>query len=355
MSFTRLLENLYAATAPVPAVASGRVLVPSEIESTGASIAALQLPSGMIPWFEGGHCDPWNHVETAMALDLSGFSDEAFAALCWLEALQHDDGSWYQYYLSDTEIEDDKFDANTIAYIATGVWCRYLIHRDVAELERFWPMVSSAVDWVLELQTERGDIIWARHSDGSPFDFSLLTGSCSIFDSLRAACQIAVVLDTSESLSACRRWSQARERLRDAIAMSVLDNEPVFEPKDRWAMDWYYPVLSGAVTGLDAIGQLAGGYDRFVIAGKGVRCVSDQDWVTSAETSEAAMAYWVCGQVDIARDLFLWAQVNRHDSGAYYTGYACPEKVYYPDGQLSSYTAAAVILCWSVMGATFSS
>ena len=27
----------------------------------------------MIPWFPGGHCDPWNHVETTMALDVAGF------------------------------------------------------------------------------------------------------------------------------------------------------------------------------------------------------------------------------------------------------------------------------------------
>ena len=26
----------------------------------------------MIPWFPGGHCDPWNHVESAMALDVAG-------------------------------------------------------------------------------------------------------------------------------------------------------------------------------------------------------------------------------------------------------------------------------------------
>ena len=31
-------------------------------------IAEVQRPDGMIPWFEGGHCDPWNHVESAMAL-----------------------------------------------------------------------------------------------------------------------------------------------------------------------------------------------------------------------------------------------------------------------------------------------
>ena len=35
----------------------------------------------MIPWFEGGHCDPWNHVEAAMALSVGGFHDEADAGV----------------------------------------------------------------------------------------------------------------------------------------------------------------------------------------------------------------------------------------------------------------------------------
>ena len=38
-----------------------------EVVATAASIAAVQRHDGMIPWFEGGHCDPWNHVEAAMA------------------------------------------------------------------------------------------------------------------------------------------------------------------------------------------------------------------------------------------------------------------------------------------------
>ena len=53
------------------------IITHDELMETARSIASLQLPNGMIPWFEGGHCDPWNHVETAMALDVMGFHDEA--------------------------------------------------------------------------------------------------------------------------------------------------------------------------------------------------------------------------------------------------------------------------------------
>ena len=47
---------------------------------TARHLASLQLPSGQIPWFVGGHCDPWNHVECAMALTITGHHDEARAA-----------------------------------------------------------------------------------------------------------------------------------------------------------------------------------------------------------------------------------------------------------------------------------
>ena len=55
----------------------------------------------MIPWFEGGHCDPWNHVEAAMALTVCGLVDEAIAAYRWLVDRQLPDGSWFNYYRRD--------------------------------------------------------------------------------------------------------------------------------------------------------------------------------------------------------------------------------------------------------------
>src|SRR5204863_3456042 len=59
------------------------VITADEILASAATIAALQLPSGMIPWNPGGHFDPWNHVETAMALDVAGFHAAAAQAYRW--------------------------------------------------------------------------------------------------------------------------------------------------------------------------------------------------------------------------------------------------------------------------------
>ncbi len=86
----------------------------AKIRETGESIADLQLPSGMIPWFPNGHADPWNHIEAAMALDVAGLHDEAESAYQWLADIQLENGSWHNYYL-ENKIEQHIF-TDTIYY-----------------------------------------------------------------------------------------------------------------------------------------------------------------------------------------------------------------------------------------------
>jgi len=126
------------------------LITADQIRVTAAHIADWQLPSGMIPWFPGGHADPWNHIEAAMALAIGEHRAEAEAAYQWLVDCQRPDGSWHQYYL-EHEIEQDKLDANVIAYIATGVWHHFLLYRDPGFIESMWPVVDQAIRFVLDL------------------------------------------------------------------------------------------------------------------------------------------------------------------------------------------------------------
>jgi GH15 family glucan-1,4-alpha-glucosidase len=157
----------------LPAV--DEAITAGEVVATAEAIAALQLPTGMIPWYPGGHCDPWNHVETAMALAVAGLTGPAERAYQWLADAQRADGSWHAYYLAHG-VEDAKLDTNVTAYVAAGVWHHWLLTRDRGFLDEMWPVVQRAIDWVLELQTPRGEIIWARHVDGHPWSYALLTG-----------------------------------------------------------------------------------------------------------------------------------------------------------------------------------
>lgn len=310
------------------------VLTQADVAKTAATIAEWQLPNGMIEWVPGGHADPWNHVEAVMALATCGLVAEAELGYQWLYDLQRPDGSWHNYYLGDG-IEDSKLDANCVAYIAAGIWHHWLVTQDRGFVETYWPVVDKATEFVLDLQTKRGEVIWARHQDGRPWSYALLTGSSSISHSLRCASWLAELLGHERP-----HWVTGRDRLVNVIA-----NEPTaFEPKERWAMDWYYPVLTGAVTGEAAVAMLADKWDTFIMANKGVRCVSDRPWVTAAETCECVIAHLAAGEQQKANDLFRWAHALRDDEGRYFTGLVFPELVYYPDMERSTYTAAAVVL-----------
>ena len=83
-----------------------------------------------------------------------------------------------------------------------------------------------------------------------------------------------------------KRWESSYMKLANVI-QTVPE---AFAPKNRWAMDWYYPVLSGVVTGEMGKRHLAKKIATFELQGKGIRCVSDRPWITTAETCECAMA-----------------------------------------------------------------
>ena len=321
--------------------------VPSadELQETAASIAALQLPSGMIQWYPGGHADPWNHVETAMALSVAGRWHEAELAYQWLIDTQLPDGSWHNYYRPDGSIEDHKLDTNVIAYIATGIWHHWKASGDRNFVDHAWPTVQRAIDFVLELQTPRGEIIWARHTNGRPWTYALLTGSSSICLSLRCAVALAQLVGDDRP-----EWELSAVNLAE-----VIRTQPnAFEPKTRWAMDWYYPVLANVVTGSAAHERLAAKWDEFVMPGKGVRCVNNEPWVTASETAECVMAYAAAGLTNIASDLLGWTRAHRQTDGRYLTGLVYPDIISFPDNECSAYTAAAVILAADLLSRTSS-
>lgn len=311
------------------------ILSVSDLEVTVDTIASVQVPNGMIPWFPGGHADPWNHVEAAMALALGGHVDAAERAYHWLARTQHDDGSWCSYYIGDA-VEDARRDTNVSAYIATGLWFHTLVSGDNTLLRELWPVLEGAIEFVCRLQWEGGELCWSLEpSDLSPGRFALLTGSSSAYFSLRCAVAAAEHLG-------CERpdWELSAGRLAHAIA----HRPEAFADKHQWAMDWYYPVLSGAVQGPDARSRLGERLAEFSMDRLGIRCISDHPWVTAAETAECVMALDAAGLVKPAWELFDWAQHLRHEDGSYWTGCVYPQATSFPAGERSTYSAAAIVL-----------
>jgi hypothetical protein len=309
------------------------VLSSAQLAATVNRIAQVQCPSGMIPWYPGGQGDPWNHVEGAMALDVGGRHAEAERAYGWLATTQEADGSWFNLYRGGAV--DRRRDTNACAYVATGTWHHYLATADRGFLEAMFDVVEAATGFVLRLQQAGGEVLWCLEPDGSDGRYALLTASSSIYLSLRCAIAAAEALGRPRP-----EWELAAGHLAHAIA----HRPHAFEPKQRFAMDWYYPVLCGAIGGSAARARLREGWATFVMDRLGVRCVSDRPWVTSAETAECSLAHGACGLDDEAALLLAWAEHLRAPDGSYWTGCVHPEAVHFPGGERSTYSAAAIVI-----------
>ncbi|MBI4883671.1 MAG: prenyltransferase, partial [Actinobacteria bacterium] len=178
-------------------------------------------------------------------------------------------------------------------------------------------------------------ILWARTDEATPWDYALLTGSSSISHALRCGAQLAELTNEPRP-----DWAAAGLLLADMVAT----RPDAFEPKDRWAMDWYYPVLAGALTGEEAKARLADGWPAFAMEGTGIRCVNDEPWITASETAECAIAHAAIGDLSTATDLLEWTRPHRRADGSYDTGIVYPSLIRFPADETSAYTGAAVIL-----------
>lgn len=306
---------------------------PSDIAATAAAIERVQLPDGSIPWHRGAHLDPWNMVEAAMGLDAAHRHDAARAAYRWLIARQRPDGAWAASY-RDGAVEDATLDTNFCAYLATGAWHHYLAAGDLDVLAEWWPAIDRAMGFVLRMQLASGAIAWARDADYRPWPAGLVTGSACIHLSLGCALEAAAALGIERL-----EWELARSALGDAVATGA----GPFERKDRFSMDWYYPVLGGVLSGAAAQEALCARWDEFVLEGRGARCVSDRPWVTTGETCELALALDAAGMSAEAAAVFDWVHHLRAESGDYWTGATWPEDVVWPR-ETTTWGAGSVLL-----------
>ncbi|MDJ1138439.1 prenyltransferase/squalene oxidase repeat-containing protein [Streptomyces iconiensis] len=318
------------------------VLTVEQAETTVAGIAAVQREDGAIPWFRGHHLDPWDHVEAAMALDAAGEHARAEAAYRWLARHQLPDGSWYAAY-DDGEADaptDTARESNFCAYPAVGIWHHYLSTGDDAFLDSVWPMVVAAVEFVLRLQQPGGQIGWKREADGTARTDALLTGSSSVYQALRCALAIAEHREEPQP-----DWELAAGWLGHAIR----SHPERFLDKSRYSMDWYYPVLGGALRGAAAKERIESGWDAFVVPGLGVRCVLPNPWVTGGESAELALALWAVGESDRALDILKWIQRLRADDGMYWTGYVFDDDAVWPV-ERTAWTAGSLLLAVAALG-----
>jgi hypothetical protein len=309
------------------------------IEELATFIASIQKENGEIPWSIGGKTDPWDHVESAMGLSVAGYLREAQRAYDWMVESQLEDGSWWAAYRDGVPIDRTK-DTNLSSYIAVGVYHYYLITKDISFLERMWPTVKAAINYAISLQASTGEVYWAKNAKGVVDYMALLTGSSSIYMSIKCALAVAAQLGKKKL-----DWEKAFKKLGCAIKKRPNLFNMI---KSRYSMDWYYPVLCGAMTEADARKRIEKYWHKFVVPDWGVRCVSDRPWATMAETSELILTLTAIGEYEKAGIIFSWLGDKKYADGSYWMGVTFPDGVIWPE-EKTSWTAAAVLLAYDAL------
>jgi hypothetical protein len=312
-----------------------------------ARILEVQRSDGLIPWFEQGPWDSWNHAECVMALGVAGEHEAARAGLDALANAQRADGGFLSEYGNALPMADhvtiarvpaaQVLDTNFTAYVATALE-HYRLLYGTREARAWWPMAIRAIDHVLDHQHEHGDISWCAEAHGTGIDDALLAGNASIHASLGHALDLARAFRDPQP-----RWQEAYARLGEAIRTRPGRFGRSQQERGYHAMDWYYPVLAGVLDGEAGRARLRAEWHRFVEPELGCRCVAHEPWVTVAESCELVMAALRCGMDDEAARLLELIEGRRDESGAFWMGWQFVEAIDWP-AEKPSWTQAAYVL-----------
>ena len=300
-------------------------------------ILEVQNQDGSIPWEKGKKLDPWDHIEAAMGLSIAGNKVEAEKAFIWLSDNQLDDGSWYSEYIESVP-QTKRRETNFSAYLATGLFHYFLIFEDKKFLERLFPSLEKAMDFVISSQTSKGDIYWAKEEGIEILDDSLITGSSSIYKSLE--CAIAIYNVLGKPIENLR---ESRLSLRKSINNNPERYDRSWESKSRYSMDWYYPILCGVYDDKEGISIIDSKWSDFIVLGMGCKCVVEEPWVTVAESSELVIALVKLGLIEKAEYIFNSLHQWRDEDGLYWTGYVYTDEKFWPV-EKPTWTAGAVLL-----------
>jgi hypothetical protein len=304
------------------------------IDSVTTFLVNLQRENGDIPWHKDGKTDPWDLVEAIMGLNIGKQFNASLLAFEWLKNIQNTDGSWYSSYIKGKP-EDRTCETHMAAYISVGLFHTFLMTQDIKLLEEYWEVMEKAINYAISLQTKTGEIFWAKSPEGVVDPMSLLTGASSIFLSLKCAVTIADILGRRQ-----RPW----EISFNELGKSIRENTHNYNvSKSRFSMYWFYPILSGAITGAKAELRIEKQWNKYIIEGQGVRCVSDQPWVTIAESCELVLALNAMGSVKKAKIIFSWIQDRIYEDKTYWCGYTYPDMVVWPEEKYS-WTNAVVLM-----------
>ena len=230
-----------------------------------------------------------------MALDVGGRFAEAERAYEWLRGMQHADGCVARVLPRRRRSKEHTLDTNVTCYVANGVWHHYLVHRrHRRSSSELLADRSSARSTSRSTTSTRP----ARSSGTPTRRASTARARCS--PARRASTRRCAARSrppsgsaTSGPTGSCR---SARSPSRSRTGPSASSTRTA----GRWTGTTRSSAACCAATRPTRASRRSG--TRSSSTGRGVRCVSDQPWVTAAETCELVMALDAIGLHDRARD-----------------------------------------------------
>jgi len=232
-------------------------------------LLAAQCRDGLIPWFAEGPADPWNHVEAAMAIAVSGEFAATRRALMWLAENQNGDGSWWSKYSADSRADRARVDTNAVAYLACGARLYLLASDDRQFVEELFPCLQRALDYVCDWQS----------ADGA----AAVGDRCRPQPSARFPARRQLVgTDELGSWRGTGRGVRARSAALASRGRSPRDaDQPTRGPLHRQVRVRHglvLPVLAGALGRAEAQARLEARRSEFFLPGEGVLCRCDGRW-----------------------------------------------------------------------------
>lgn len=316
------------------------------------SILEVQERDGAIPWFAEGPWDAWNHAECLMALMIAGELEAAERGFDYLRRAQQPSGAWLCGYGNALPMDGrDRIsrqpaplvaDTNFAAYPAAALWRCWRLFADRRVVHAVWPTVRAALDFVVSRQHPQGDISWCDEVHDGPGDDALIAGCASIFESLGHGLALSAVVGDPQPA-----WAEARARLGEAL-VSRPERFDRAGARSDFAMDWYYPALTGVLGSASAAERIDARLSLFVQPGRGCRCVLSEPWATVAESAELAMTLIGLGRREEAARLLAWQDAHRDADGVWWMGWQFAEAIPWPL-EKPTWTQAAMILAYDAL------
>ena len=108
-------------------------------------------------------------------------------------------------------------------------------------------------------------------------------------------------------------------------------------------MDSYYPILSGCLDQNEIKSYLDKIFKDFYVKYIGIQCVSEEPWVTGAETSEFIISLMIYGDQEKSVELLTDVLNITDENKIPFMGWQYEENIFWPN-EKPSWTAAALII-----------